>query len=397
MAISVSQVEVKKGLDEVYVKKTKLSWIDGQNGRLYYRGYRIEDLAKYSTFEEITFLLWYGRLPKRDELSKFKSTLVSFRWIPDELINLMKKVPKNAHPMDILKIGISAAATYDPELEDMSSTANIRKAMRILAKAPTIVAAWHRIRNNQDPIEPTNNLDHAANFLYMLNEEKPDELSSRIMDVALILHAEHGMNASTFTALVTASTLSDIYSAVVSGISALKGPLHGGANERALRMIMEVGSPDRAESYVLKKLARKERIMGFGHRVYKAYDPRARILKEYARMLCEKKKDMKLYETAVKIEEVVLRELSGKRIFTNVDFFSGIVYYHLGIPPDLFTTIFAMARIVGWTAHILEYWSENRIIRPRALYVGELDKQYLPMEERCMAPEEKLELLSKSK
>lgn len=395
MAISIPQVEIKKGLDEVYVKRTRMSWIDGQNGRLYYRGYRIEDLAKHSTFEETTFLLWYGRLPKRDELSKFKSILVSFRWIPDELIELMKKAPRKAHPMDILKIGISAAATYDPELEDMSSIANIRKAMRILAKAPTIVAAWHRIRNNLDPVEPSNNLDHAANFLYMLNGEKPDELSSKIMDVALILHAEHGMNASTFAALVTASTLSDIYSAVVSGISALKGPLHGGANERALRMIMEVGSPDRAESYVLRKLAKKERIMGFGHRVYKAYDPRAKILKEYAKMLCEKKGDTTLYETAAKIEEVVLRELSKKRIFTNVDFYSGIVYHHLGIPNDLFTTIFAIARIVGWTGHVLEYWSENRIIRPRALYVGELDKQYMPIEERCTAPEEKLEVLSK--
>jgi len=266
----------------------------------------------------------------------------------------------------------------------------MRKAMMILAKAPTIVAAWHSIRNDRDPIEPTNDLDHAANFLYMLNGEKPNELFSKIMDVALILHAEHGMNASTFAALVTASTLSDIYSAVVSGISALKGPLHGGANERALRMIMEVGCPENAESYVLRKLAKKERIMGFGHRVYKAYDPRAKILKEYARMLCEKKGEMNLYETAVKIEEVVLRELSKKRIFTNVDFFSGIVYHHLGIPSDLFTTIFAMARIVGWTGHVLEYWSENRIIRPRALYVGELDKQYLPMEDMCTAQEERL-------
>ncbi len=395
MTISVPQVEIKKGLDEVYVKKTRISWIDGQNGKLYYRGYSIEDLAKHSTFEETAFLLWYGRLPKRDELSKFKSTLVSFRWIPDELVDLMKRVPRKAHPMDILKIGIAAAATYDPELEDMSSIANIRKAMRILAKAPTIIAAWHRIRNNQDPVEPTNDLDHAANFLYMLNGEKPDELSSRIMDVALILHAEHGMNASTFAAMVTASTLSDIYSAVVSGISALKGPLHGGANERALRMIMEVGSPENAESYVLRKLAKKERIMGFGHRVYKAYDPRAKILKEYARMLCEKKGDMRLYETAIKIEEVVLRELSRKRIFTNVDFFSGIVYHHLGIPSDLFTTIFAMARIVGWTGHVLEYWSENRIIRPRALYVGELDKKYLPIDERCTSPEERLEFIGK--
>ncbi len=377
------KVEVKKGLDEVYVKETLLSYIDGANGKLYYHGYSIEDLAKHSTFEEIAFLMWYGRLPKKVEFEKFVNLLKSYRWISKDLVEYMKTLPKNAHPMDVLKLGIAAVALEDPELEDMSREANIRKAMRILAKAPTIVAAWHRIRNNLETIEPSMDLNHAANFLYMLKGEKPDEFSARIMDVALILHAEHGMNASAFAALVTGSTLSDIYSAVVAGISALKGPLHGGANERALKMIMEIGSPDKAEEYVLKKLARKEKIMGFGHRVYKAYDPRARILKEYAKQLSEMKGYEQLYKIAEKVEEVVIRELGAtKKVFPNVDFFSGIVYYSLGIPPDLFTSVFAISRIVGWTAHVLEYWTSNRIIRPRALYVGELGKKYVPIDAR---------------
>ena len=376
------EVVVHKGLEGIYVKESTLSFIDGAQGRLYYQGYKIEDLAEHSTFEEVAYLLWNGRLPTKNELQELENMLAENRAIPDEVINIMKVMPKNSHPMDILKLAVAALGPFDPELDDGSHEANYRKAIRLTAKFPTIVATWHHIRNGRDPVLPRKDLSHAANFLYMMFGKEPDELSAKVMDVALILHAEHGMNASAFSCVVTASTLSDIYSAIVSGIGTLKGPLHGGANERALKMLMEIGDPSKVEEYINNKLARKERIMGFGHRVYKAYDPRARIFKGYVEKLGQMKGETKLYEIAKEVERVVIEKLGHKGIFPNIDFYSGIVYNMLGIPTDLFTPIFAIARVVGWTAHVLEYLKENRLVRPRQYYVGELDKEYIPIDRR---------------
>ncbi len=377
------------GLKGIYVAKTSLSYIDGERGKLIYRGYSIEDLAEHSTFEEVTYLLWFGKLPNKRELIEFKENLALEREIPEEVISIISKLPKNAHPMDILKTGVAALGPFDPDLPSIwgqhiheKRAENLKIAMRILSKMPTIMAYFYRIKENKDIIHPRKDLSHAANFLYMMWGREPKDLEAKLMDVALILHADHGFNASTFACLVTASTLSDLYSAVVSGISALKGPLHGGANEQALRMLMEIGSPDNAREYVKGKLERKERIMGFGHRVYKAYDPRARILKKYAEMLAKETKQEKLFNTALEVEKVMIELLGRKGIFPNVDFYSGQVYHMLGIPTEIFTPIFAISRASGWIGHVLEYWGQNVLIRPRALYVGPMEAKYIPIENR---------------
>ncbi|MEM0090237.1 MAG: citrate synthase/methylcitrate synthase [Nitrososphaerota archaeon] len=380
--MSGSDVVIHKGLENIIITETTLSYIDGEKGILYYAGYPIEDLAKYSTFEEVCFLLWYNRLPKRKELDDLKKNLIENADIPWEIVDFMKKTPKNAHPMDIMKTAVSALGPYDPELEDNSKEANIRKAIRLQAKVGTITAYIYRIKEGLDIIPPSRRLGYAENFLYMMFGKEPDKLSSRIIDVALILHAEHELPASTTAALTTISTLSDIYSAIVSGIAALKGPLHGGANEKALEMLKEIKTPERAEEYIKKALAEKKRIMGFGHRVYKAYDPRARIFKEYFRKLCEQKNEWTMYQTAEKVEEVMINLLGKKGIFPNIDFYSGAVYDMLGIPSYLFTPMFAMARTSGWTAHVIEYLQDNRLIRPRAHYIGQLDLKYIPIEQR---------------
>ncbi|MGQ4891729.1 MAG: citrate/2-methylcitrate synthase [Candidatus Njordarchaeia archaeon] len=376
------QPEIHKGLDGIIVATSKLSYIDGAQGKLYYAGYRIEDIAKYSTFEEVAYLMWNGKLPTKSELEELSKMLKENRSLPSEVIEMMRKLPKNSHPMDVLKLAVSALGPFDPELSDGSHEANYRKAIRITAKFPTIVATWHNIREGRDPIEPNPNLDHAANFLYMMFGEKPDEFKAKTMDVALMLHVEHGMNASTFSCIVTASTLSDLYSSITAGVATLKGPLHGGANERALKMLREIGNVDNVEKYIEEKLAKKERIMGFGHRVYKSYDPRARIFKSYVEKISEMTGDKTLFEIAKKVEEVMIAKLGAKGIFPNIDFYSGIVYNALGIPSDLFTPIFAIARVVGWTAHVLEYLQENRLVRPRQLFVGELDREYIPIDKR---------------
>ncbi len=379
------QPEIHKGLDGIIVATSKLSYIDGAQGKLYYYGYRIEDIAEHASFEEVAYLFWNGKLPTKSELEELKNMLKENRKLPQEVIDIMKKLPKNSHPMDVLKTAVAALTPFDPEIDDNSHEANYRKAIRLTAKFPTIVAAWHNIREGREPIDPNPNLDHAANFLYMMFGEEPDEFKARTMDVALILHAEHGMNASTFSCIVTASTLSDMYSAITSGVATLKGPLHGGANERALKMLKEIGDVSNVEKYIDEKLAKKERIMGFGHRVYKAYDPRARIFKSYVEKIAEMTGDeeaRKLFEIARKVEEVMIAKLGHKGIFPNIDFYSGIVYNALGIPSDLFTPIFAIARVVGWTAHVLEYLQENRLVRPRQLYVGELDREFIPIDKR---------------
>ena len=373
-----------RGLEGVVVAETELSKIYGEEGRLVYRGYEIEDLAEHATFEEVCHLLWYGELPTREQLAALNERLVADRDVNSEVIDILRRLPPSTHPMAALRTGASALASFDPEAEDMSPEANQRKAIRLTAKMPTLTAAIDRLRNGKEPIAPSKDLGLAANFLYMLSGSEPDELNARIMDVAFTLHAEHGMNASTFAARVTVATLSDMHSGVVSAIGTLKGPLHGGANERVMEMLKAIGEPENAEPWVRAALERKERIMGFGHRVYKALDPRAPILKKLAEELAAKGGNTKWLEISERIQAVMREEMGkrGKPIYPNVDFFSASVYYTLGIPSDLFTNIFACARTAGWTAHIMEQLKDNRLIRPKAEYVGPLGKKVQPIERR---------------
>lgn len=323
------------------------------------------------------------------ELDDFRKKLANEREVPSKILDVLEALPKSTHPIDALKVGVAALGSFDPDLPGIwgqhihkKKEANLRIAIRILSKMPTIVAYFHRIREGKDIVHPRKDLTHAANFLYMMWEREPKNIEAKLMDLALILHADHGLNASTFACLVTASTLSDLYSAVVTGISTLKGPLHGGANEQALKMLMEIGSPDAVREYIKQKLERKERITGFGHRVYKAYDPRARILKKYARMLAKETGQEDLFNTAVEVERVMIEILGTKGVFPNVDFYSGQVYYMLGMPMDIFTPIFAISRASGWIGHVLEYWEDNVLIRPRALYIGPTGERYVSLDKR---------------
>ncbi len=375
-------VVIHKGLDNVYVKESKICFIDGEASKLFYRGYSIEDLAAHSTFEETAYLLIYGALPTRRQLQDFQNRILANRSLEPGLLQLLRSFPHSSDPMDVLRTAVSAMGLYDSQPATDIIEQRIDKALRILGKAPTIIAAFDRLRNNQDPVPPQSDLNHSANFLHMLIGKPPDPYDAHVMDVALILHAEHEMNASTFSCTVTASTLADMYSIITSGIGTLRGPLHGGANEAALKTVLEVGDSSKAEDYVTKALAERRRIMGFGHRVYRTWDPRYVILKKLGKELASKKGQTKLFETAEAIEESALRHLAGSPIFPNVDSYSGIVFHMLGIPTDQFTPIFAMSRISGWTAHSIEYLEANRLIRPKALYVGEQPRRYMAVDAR---------------
>jgi len=375
-------VVIHKGLDNVYVKESKICFIDGERSKLFYRGYAIEDLAKSSTFEETAYLLIYGQLPTRAQLEEFRKRIESYRPLDPGVLQLIRSFPTSCDPMDALRTAISSLGLYDPQPATDSIEARIDKALRILAKTPTIITAFDRLRNRKEPVPPKAGLSQAADFLYMLTGQQPDQYDSHVMDVAMILHAEHEMNASTFSCTVTASTLADMYSIITAGVGTLRGPLHGGANEAALKTVMEVGDASRADAYVTETLAQKKRIIGFGHRVYKTWDPRYVILKKIGADLAAKKGQMKLFDTAVAMENSALKHLGGAPIFPNVDSYSGIVFHVLGIPTDLFTPIFAMSRIAGWTAHVIEYLEANRLIRPKALYVGETGLAYKPIESR---------------
>jgi len=375
-------VVIHKGLDDVYIKESTICFIDGEASRLFYRGYSIKDLADNSTFEETAYLLIYGWLPTRPQLEEFRYRLESYRPLEAGVMQLIRSFPATSDPMDAVRTAISALALYDRQPLTDSIDSNIDKGLRILAKTPTIIAAFDRLRNGRQPILPKPGLSHAAGLLYMLTGNEPDPYEARIMDVALILHAEHEMNASAFSCTVTASTLADMYSTMTSGICTLRGPLHGGANQAALRAVLEVGDPSNAESHVADALAQKKRIMGFGHRVYKTWDPRYLMLKKLGGELASKKGRTKLFETALAIEASALKHLAGSQIFPNIDSYSGVVFHMLGIPVDLFTPVFAMSRIAGWTAHVIEYLQSNRLIRPKALYVGKLGLPYIPIDAR---------------
>lgn len=364
--------KVAYGLEGVVALETELSLVEGASANLYYRGYHIDDLVEHATYEAVVYLLFYGDLPDEEQLAGFKRSLAAEQNVPAPVIDLLRSLPKGAVPMAALRTAVSALSHFDPEAEDNSLEANFRKAIRLTAQVPVLVAAIGRIIRGQEPIGPKEGLGVAANFLYMLNGEEGTDVAVKTLDTALILHAEHGLNASTFAGRVTVSTLSDIYSAATSAVGTLKGPLHGGANEAVMKMLLEIGSPERAESYVREKLARKERIMGIGHRVYKNGDPRVKHLKALSKALNEQKGTSHWFEISEIIERVMKEE---KGLLPNVDFYSASAYYALGIPPELYTPIFAVSRMSGWTANFLEQYRENRLIRPRAAYVGPRDRK----------------------
>lgn len=366
-----------KGLEGIVATTSSISSI--VDGVLTYRGYDIDDLAEHAIFEEVAYLLWFGKLPNAQELQSLQQDLSNFAAIPDKLIEQIKLYPQDANTMAALRSAVSALALYDESADDMSREANEKKAIKLQAQLPTIIAAISRIRQGKEPIAPKAGVSIAENFLYMLRGEQPDETSIKALDQALVLHADHELNASTFASRVTVATLSDIYSGVTSAIGALKGPLHGGANEAVMKMLNEVGTLDKAESYIQEKLDNREKIMGFGHRVYKNGDPRAKHLQKMSRELGQMKGDTTLYDISVLIEETVTGQ---KGLKPNVDFYSASVYTQLGIEHELFTPIFAISRVSGWTAHILEQYDGNRIIRPRAEYTGLTDQQYVPIDLR---------------
>lgn len=372
-------MSVRAGLEDVVVADSSICFVDGQEGRLLYRGYDIHDLARHSSFEEVVYLLWHGRLPVAAELDDLRAQLRAARELPEPVMALLRAAPRGARPMEVLRTAVSALSMFDPDAEAGGEEAWRRCAIRLTARIPSIVAAVARLRRGQGPVAPRPDLDHAANFLYMLRGQEPDPEDARVLDRVLILHADHEFNASTFAGRVTAATLSDMYSAVTSAIAALKGPLHGGANERVMAMLVEIGGPERAEAWVKAALARKERIMGFGHRVYRTMDPRAVHLKEMARRLGERTGEPHWFQIQLEIERVMREE---KGLYPNVDFYAATVYHYLGIERDLFTPMFAVSRISGWTAHIMEQYAHNRLIRPRSNYVGPLRETYVPLERR---------------
>ncbi|MFN8569732.1 MAG: citrate synthase [Kouleothrix sp.] len=370
---------MSKGLEGIVAAATAISYIDGMNGRLFYRGIDINALAERSTFEETTALLWYGKLPTRSQIDSFAHKFYDNRQIPNEILALLMALPKKTAPMEVLRTAVSALSSYDPDDLDNSLEANVHKSTRLTASMPTIVAAWDRIRNGQWPILPSSSLGHAANFLYMLTGKPPDAKAARVLDTCMILHADHGLNASTFSARITASTLSDLHSAITSAISTLKGPLHGGANEQVMHMLREIGQVDRVDQYIRGVLNSKKKLMGFGHRVYKADDPRAAWLQRLARELADTSGNRKWYDMSERIR-VLVQE--ARPLPVNVDFYSASVYYTLGIPIDLFTPIFAISRVAGWTAHVYEQYSDNRLIRPESEYIGPMNVRYTPVDER---------------
>ncbi len=368
-----------KGLEGVLAAQSSICFIDGAAGRLTYRGIDIQDLAENSTFEETAYFLLFGHLPKQPELDAFVQQLQSEREVPTEIYTLLRTLPSTATPMEVLRTATSALSAYDPDGHDHSDAANVRKAVRLIAQMTTLTTAYDRIRRGLEPIKPDPSLSMAESFLYGLTGEKPHPSSARVFDVCLILHADHELNASTFAARVIASTLSDVHAAVTGAIGALAGSLHGGANQRVLEMLLEIGELDNVEAYVDNLFANKKKIMGFGHRVYRTMDPRATVLRKFARQLGEDVGNTKWYEMAERIEQLAF---ARKKLYPNVDFFSAPVFYTLNIPVDLFTPIFACSRISGWVAHTIEQLRDNRLIRPLALYTGAEKAEYIPMSDR---------------
>ncbi|MGC1309225.1 MAG: citrate synthase [Phormidesmis sp.] len=374
--------DYKPGLEGIPATQSGISYVDGQNGILEYRGIRIEEIAQQSTFLETAYLLIWGGLPTQQELQDFEHEVQYHRRLKYRIRDMMKCFPESGHPMDALQACAAALGLFHSrrELEDPAYVQDA--VVRLLAKIPTMVAAFKMMRKGNDPVQPRDDLDYSANFLYMLNERKPDPLSARIFDVCLVLHAEHTINASTFSAMVTASTLTDPYAVVASAVGTLAGPLHGGANEEVIAMLKEIGSVENVRPYIEKRIANREKIMGFGHRVYKVKDPRAAILQKLVEQLFDKEGRDAYYDIALELELVVEEKLGHKGVYPNVDFYSGLVYRKLGIPTDLFTPIFAIARVAGWLAHWKEQIGKNRIFRPTQIYEGPHQQHYVPLDKR---------------
>jgi citrate synthase len=384
-------VEFKRGLEDVIAATSSICTVDGTAGKLRYRGYDIDDLARHSSFEEVTYLLWFGDLPRSGDLDRFSRDLAGARAVPAPVLNALQAYPRTVHPLEAIRTAVSYHAMYDPDAHDNSPEANLRKSIRLTAQMATLVAAWRRIREGKPVIPPDAGHSHAWNFLYMNTGEAPDPLSEEAMNKVLVLHAEHELNASTFAARVAVATVSDLHSAVVAALGTLKGPRHGGANEDVLQMLQEIKTPERAEPFIKAKLAALEnmsraeradprnRIPGFGHRVYKVDDARAPHLRAIGRRLAERAGVLNIAETAEAVYRVMHAET---KLPVNVDFFSAVIYHSLGIPIDLCTSIFAVSRMPGWCAHIMEQYADNRLIRPRAEYTGKGPRAYVPIEAR---------------
>ena len=378
--MSDDEIKIHRGLNNVYFDRTKTTYINGKEGVLEYRGYNIHDLAEKSSFEEVSYLLLFGKLPTKSELESFDNSLKNSRNIPDEIIEIIRSI-KDSHPMDVLRTAVSALSAFDEETSDKSYDATMRKGIRLTSQVPTIVMAHNAIRNGKDPVSPDKNLSHAANFIYMLDGEVPSESTAALMDKDFIVHADHGSNASAFAARVCAGTQADLHSAITTGISVLSGPSHGGAAENVMKMVKDVGSPEKAKDYVINLQKSGERVMGFGHRVYKAADPRAGQLREGVKFLSQEKGDPSWYEILVAVMDA-MKPYQRRGIYANVDFFAGVIYHLLGIPTDLFVPIFAVGRIPGWTIQVLEQYENNILLRPLLSYTGEHKQEYIPIEDR---------------
>lgn len=380
--------ELRKGLEGVFVTESALSHVDGQAGKLIYRGYSIMDLAREATYEEVVYLLWHGELPTEQELREFSASMASERTVDEEMYDVARVLAEaGEHPMAALRTLVSALSAFEPldDTEPGDVAAGLEQGRRVTARTPTVLAAFERFRNGAQPVAPDPDLGHAANFLYMLSGEEPSDVAAETFDMALILHADHGINASTFTAMVIASTLADVYNAVTGGVGALAGSLHGGANQDVMEVLFEMDESGLTpKEWTEQAIADDRRIPGWGHRVYKVKDPRAVILQEKLEELCEESGDWQWYEYTTTMEAYLTDEvgLPDKGIAPNVDYYSGSVYDQLGIPMDLYTPIFALSRVGGWVAHILEYQEDNRLIRPRARYVGDQDQTFVPIKER---------------
>ncbi len=374
--------EIAKGLEGVLFTETQLTFINGTEGILTHLGIPIQEWAEKSSFEELSYALLYAKLPTAAELKQFDADLKANRAIPAKLSEAIASFPKDVHPMQALRTAVSYLGLFDPQAEATSEADRYAISVRLIAQFATIIAAIARARQGKEAVAPRDDLNHAGNFLYMLNGQEATPEQARLFDIALILHADHGMNASTFTAIATSSTLSDMYSCMTSAIGALKGPLHGGANEAVMDMLDEIGDPSKAADYINKKLDDKEKIMGVGHRVYKYFDPRSRVLRDYAEHVASKQGKSTYYQILENIEKVVVERIGSKGIYPNVDFYSGTVYSDLGIAKEFFTPIFALARISGWSASVIEYTRNNRLLRPDALYTGATDQHYIDLNDR---------------
>ncbi|MEP7284570.1 MAG: citrate/2-methylcitrate synthase [Chloroflexota bacterium] len=374
-----------KGLQNIVVGQTKLSLVNGTEGKLIYAGYKIEDLAEHATFEEVTYLLWHGQLPTVSQLENLRKAIQGEMALSPEILTLMATLPHTATPMAVLRTVVSALSLWDPKADDNSPEENRRKALLLTAKTPTIAAAWERIRTGKEPVAPRADYTLAQNFLYMLKGTEPKPQETAVIDAYFVLLSEHGMNASTFSARVTTSTLSDMYSAITTAIGTLKGAAHGGANEEAMRMFFEIGSVDNVDKWFNENIRTgKKRVMGMGHRVYKALDPRAAVLNKKAKAMAEATGNGQWYDLASKLDKTARADddFIKKNLYANVDFYSAIALYTIGIPMDQFTPLFAIARIPGWTAHIIEQWADNRLIRPDVEYIGPMDLTWVPIEQR---------------